>query len=121
MIKKNNLSTIVEAKINGVTNNLRSGKYMDSLEKTYNLYKAFLSLESVDGCERFLEDIMTPKELQDLSDRLAVAQLLFNGKTYEEITERTGMSSTTIARINRTLHHGAGGYKEVLEKKKQEK
>lgn len=82
-----------------------------------NLYHAILSLEDIDACERFLDDIMTPKELKDLSDRLAVAQLLDGGKTYGEITEKTGMSSTTIARINRTLHYGTGGYKEVLEKR----
>lgn len=85
--------------------------------KMKNLYQAILSLENEDACARFLEDILTPKELKDMADRLEVAQLLYNGKTYGKITEKTGMSSTTIARINRTLHHGAGGYKEVLNKK----
>ena len=61
---------------------------------------------------------MTPKELNDMADRLAVAQMLYDGQTYGKITEKTGMSSTTIARINRTLHQGVGGYKEVLEKNK---
>lgn len=89
---------------------------MESQHKMKNLYQAILSLESEEACAHFLEDIMTPKELKDLGDRLEVAQLLYDGKTYGKITEKTGMSSTTIARINRTLHHGAGGYKEVLEK-----
>ena len=84
--------------------------------KMRNLYQAILSLESEEACARFLEDILTPKELIDMADRLEVAQLLYEGKTYGKITEKTGMSSTTIARINRTLHHGTGGYKEVLEK-----
>lgn len=90
---------------------------MNDEKKMQHLYQAFLSLENEEACRRFLEDILTPKELKDLGDRLAVAQLLANGKTYGEITKETGMSSTTIARINRTLHHGAGGYKEVLEVK----
>ncbi len=89
---------------------------MENQNKKNELYKAILSLENVDACRRFLEDITTPKELKDLSDRLGVAQLLFEGKTYGKITKETGMSSTTIARINRTLHYGEGGYKEVLEK-----
>lgn len=89
---------------------------MKDQNKKQELYKAMFSLQDEDAIRRFLEDIMTPKELKDLSDRLCVAQLLFDGKTYGTITEETGMSSTTIARINRTLHYGDGGYKEVLEK-----
>ena len=82
-----------------------------------NFYKAIMSLKNEDSCRRFFEDICTPKELKDLGDRLKVAELLVEGKTYEKITEETGMSSTTIARINRALVHGEGGYKEVIDEK----
>lgn len=85
-------------------------------KKMTNLYQAILSLENEEACARFLADILTPKELTDLADRLEVARLLYKGETYGEITEKTGMSSTTIARVNRTLHHGREGYKEVLKK-----
>lgn len=85
-------------------------------KKKKNLVDAFLSLENEDLCRRFLIDITTPKEFKDLSDRFDVARLLYEGKTYEKIIEETGMSSTTIARINRTLHYGEDGYKEVLDK-----
>ncbi len=81
------------------------------------LYEAILSLNDVDACHRFLKDICTPKELKDLSDRLEVAKLLIDGKTYEQIINETKMSSATIARINRALIYGEGGYKEVLKKK----
>lgn len=81
------------------------------------LYKAILSLEDLNQCQRFLNDICTPKELKDLSDRLEVAKLLSANKTYEYIIAKTGMSSTTIARINRALIYGEGGYQEVLAKK----
>lgn len=80
-----------------------------------SLFKAVLSLKNIDASRRFFEDICTPKELKDLGDRLKVAELLLQGKTYEKIIEETGMSSTTIARINRALIYGEGGYKEVLE------
>lgn len=83
-----------------------------------HLIKAILSLENEDVCRRFLADITTPKELKDMKERLNVARLLNEGKTYEKIIKETGMSSTTIARINRTLHYGEDGYKEVLEKMK---
>lgn len=89
---------------------MKKNKKMDYLSK------AFLSLENEDLCRRFLVDITTPKELKDMKERLDVARLLNEGKTYEKIIEETGMSSTTIARINRTLHYGTDGYKEVLEK-----
>lgn len=82
-----------------------------------NFYKAILSLKNENACRRFFEDICTPKELKDFGDRLKVAELLVEGKTYEKITEKTGMSSTTIARINRALVHGEGGYLEVLDTK----
>lgn len=81
-----------------------------------NFYKAVLSLKNQDAARRFFEDICTPKELKDLGDRLKVADLLIGGMTYEKIIEETGMSSTTIARINRALLHGEGGYEEVLKK-----
>lgn len=81
-----------------------------------NLYKAVLSLKNKDSARRFFEDICTPKELKDLGDRLKVAELLIEGMTYEKIIEETGMSSTTIARINRALIQGEGGYREVLDK-----
>ena len=84
-------------------------------ENIENLYKAVVSLKDVDTCRRFFIDICTPKELQDLSDRLQVAKLLLDGNTYEKINEETGMSSTTIARINRAILYGEGGYKDVLE------
>lgn len=89
---------------------------MSDENKTKELIEAFLTIDTPDLFHRFLIDITTPKELQDLSDRFEVARLLYEGKTYEKITQETGMSSTTIARINRTLHYGQNGYKEVLEK-----
>lgn len=82
-----------------------------------NFYKAVLSLKDEDTSRRFFEDICTPKELKDLGDRLRVAELLIEGRTYEQIIEETGMSSTTIARINRALVYGEGGYREVLDKR----
>lgn len=83
-----------------------------------NLYKTITSINDIKVCQNFFEDICTPKELKDLSDRLLVANLLLEGATYESIIKETGMSSTTIARINRTLLYGAGGYEKVLGKKK---
>ena len=92
-------------------------KYMnlhtESLDK---LFSAILKLESVDECYRFFEDVCTIKELQDISQRLEVAFLLNEGKNYQEISSKTGVSTATISRVNKCLNYGSGGYKAVIEK-----
>lgn len=81
-----------------------------------NLFEAVLSLENVEECYSFFEDICTINELQALSQRLEVASMLRNQKTYVEITEQTGASTTTIGRVNRTLNYGNDGYQMVFER-----
>ena len=85
-------------------------------ERTDILAQAFLSLETQEDCYRLFEDLFTIREIQDLTQRLEVAQLLQNKTTYTEIVERTGVSTATISRVNRSLNYGAGGYQRVLEK-----
>ena len=79
------------------------------------LAKAFLSLETEEDCYRLFEDLFTIREVQDLSQRLEVAQLLTEKATYTEIVQKTGVSTATIGRVNRALTYGAGGYARVLE------
>lgn len=88
-------------------------------ERTDVLAQAFLSLESREDCYRLFEDLFTIREIQDLTQRLEVAQLLQNKTTYTDIVERTGVSTATIGRVNRALNYGAGGYQLVLEKLNQ--
>ena len=78
------------------------------------LFAAILSLRTPEECYRFFEDLCTVGEIQALGQRLQVAELLHAGATYEEISERTGMSSATISRIKRFLQYGADGYQLVL-------
>lgn len=80
------------------------------------LFEAILTLKNKEECYRFFEDICTINELQDLAQRLEVAKMLRNGKTYLEIAEVTGASTATISRINRCLNYGADGYNLVLER-----
>ncbi len=84
--------------------------------KTENFYKAVLCLESNEECATFFEDIFTVKELQDISQRIEVAIMLDQGKSYNEICEKTGASTATISRVNRCLLYGSGGYRNVLDK-----
>lgn len=80
------------------------------------LYKAILSLENEEECRLFFEDICTMKELETMSQRLEVAKMLLDKKTFNEIVQATGASTTTISRVNRCLNYGDGGYKNIIEK-----
>ena len=84
-----------------------------------NLAKAFMLLENEEECYRLFEDLFTIREIQDLSQRLQVAQLLQGQATYTEIVEKTGVSTATIGRVNRALNYGAGGYQLVLERMRE--
>jgi TrpR-related protein YerC/YecD len=85
----------------------------DDIDK---LFKAILMLESEEECYRFFEDICTINEIHAIAQRLEVAKLLNEKKTYSEIEETTGASTATISRINKCLVYGADGYKLVLAK-----
>ena len=85
------------------------------------LIRALLSLRNEQECEAFLEDLMTRKEMNDISQRLLVAQMLSQQIVYNKIVEETGASTATISRVNRSYHYGAGGYAEILERVKEEK
>ncbi|MBQ9757818.1 MAG: TrpR-like protein YerC/YecD [Clostridia bacterium] len=79
------------------------------------LYKSVLSLENIEECKAFFEDICTINELNSISQRMTVARLLSSGMTFNEIAEKTGASSATISRVNKALNYGEG-YKTVLKK-----
>ncbi len=80
------------------------------------LLHAVLALKNTDECSLFLEDICTMKELNDMAQRLKVAQMLLEGHTYEQIVEKVEISSATISRINRCIQYGGGGYRMALER-----
>lgn len=84
--------------------------------ETDKLYEAILLLESVEECYNFFEDIGTVAEIKALAQRLEVAKLLTERKTYKEISKLTGASDATISRVNKALNYGADGYKLVLER-----
>lgn len=83
--------------------------------KHKKLFETILAIDSLEAMHDFFKDIATEKELQDFSDRLEVAKLLIEGKTYEQISKLTKMSSATIARVNRALTYGEGGYRKGIE------
>ena len=85
-------------------------------EETDSLYKAILSLKTGEECYRFFDDLCTISEIRAMSQRLQVAQMLREGRTFTQISEETGVSSATITRVNRCLSYGADGYRTVLDR-----
>ena len=80
------------------------------------LFSAILSLENEEECYTFFEDICTINELLSLSQRFEVAKMLREHKTYLEIADKTGASTATISRVNRSLNYGNDGYDMVFER-----
>ena len=81
-----------------------------------HLVQAVLSLESIEECYAFFEDVCTVNELLSLSQRYEVAKMLREKKTYLEIAEQTGASTATISRVNRSLNYGNDGYDMIFER-----
>ena len=83
-------------------------------EQTDNLFRAVLSLNNIDECYAFFEDLCTVSELREMAKRLTAARMLNNNYIYSDISEKTGLSSATISRVNRCLKYGNDGYAEIL-------
>ena len=87
-------------------------------EQVDDLAEAMLAIQNREEAYLFFEDIFTIKELQAVAQRLAVARMLRQKVTYQEIAEKTGASTATISRVKRCLNYGADGYRLVLERLK---
>jgi len=89
-------------------------KFKTSL--TDNLCRAILSLENMEECYKFFEDVCTIKEIQEIAQRLEVARLLKEKRAYNDVAKATGASTATISRVNKCISYGTGGYDIVLER-----
>lgn len=85
-----------------------------------HLFEAILSLENREECYSFFEDLCTVNELLSLSQRFEVAAMLRDHKTYLDIAEKTGASTATISRVNRSLNYGNDGYEMVFSRVNKE-
>ena len=79
-----------------------------------HLFDAILSLQNREECYTFFEDVCTVNELLSLSQRYEVAKMLREKRTYLEIADKTGASTATISRVNRSLNYGNDGYDMVF-------
>lgn len=86
---------------------------------TDSLFEAILKLETIEECYAFFEDVCTINEIKSLAQRLEVAKMLEQKRTYTDIQHSTGASTATISRVNRCLSYGSDGYKLVLDRIKK--
>lgn len=89
-------------------------------EQLDQLFEAILTLKTREECYKFFDDIATMNEIQSLSQRLQVAKMLNNGKTYNAIEKKTNASTATISRVRRCLDYGSGGYRIALNRLENE-
>ena len=80
------------------------------------LCHGFLTLQTPEECLKFLQDLCTPSELQEMSRRLHAAKMLTKNHIYADIADVTGLSTATISRVNRCLKYGDEGYRTVLDR-----
>ena len=83
-------------------------------EATDLLFKAILSLKNEEECYSFFEDLCTVPELKAMSQRIVVAKMLTDKNVYSDIVTKTGASTATISRVNRSLIYGCDGYEMVF-------
>ena len=89
-------------------------------ESTDKLFRSFLTLQSLEECYQYFEDLCTVKEILSMAQRLEVARLLANGESYQKVTDDTGVSSATVGRVKRCLDYGTGGYRMILDREAEE-
>lgn len=89
-------------------------------EQIDQLFTAILSLQDLDECYQYFEDLFTIKEILTFAQRQEVAQMLAKGQSYQKTIAETGASSATISRVKRCLDYGTGGYELVLRRLQEE-
>ena len=94
---------------------MKKGRWISP--KTDELFTAILGLRNLDEARRFFRDLLTAEEIKEFANRWKVAQMLADKITYEKIGKKTGMSSTTIARISKWLSNGCDGYNLLISRR----
>lgn len=108
---KIHIVTTIQIKPLGGTDQMSKTIHTEAVD---HLFEAILCLKSKEECYTFFQDVCTINELLSLSQRFEVAKMLREKKTYLEISDKTGASTATISRVNRSLTYGNDGYEMVF-------
>ena len=90
-----------------------------SKEMFDELYETLLKLETKEDCKIFLEDLCTKKEVENMAQRVQAARLLLEGSTYNQVIEKTGISSATLSRVSTCVKYGEG-YNKIIKIEKED-
>ena len=114
---------IIEKRIINIKYRKRSSERSKNIrtEAVDHLFEAILCLKDKEECYTFFEDVCTINELLSLSQRFEVAKMLMDKRTYLDISEKTGASTATISRVNRSLNYGNDGYDMVFKRMEEKK
>lgn len=96
-------------------------KYTPRNKKERALLKAFMSRKDEKGLSNLVRDLFTPAEIEEFANRLEIARLLYDGHSYQEIADKTKVSTTTVTRVAHWLFNGCGGYYQFLSEEKSKK
>jgi TrpR-related protein YerC/YecD len=91
----------------------------NNFEAVERLFETVVALETVEECAAFFEDICTYQEMDAIAQRMEVALLLWDDMRYNDVNKQTGASTATICRVSKAMNYGAGGYKTVIERMKE--
>lgn len=92
------------------------GKHQSQDKENVELYRAILKLRDVSECRKFFRDLCTIEEIIEMAKRWQAARLLNKKISYRDVSEKTGLSTTTVARVAHWLNHGTGGYQLILKR-----
>lgn len=94
-----------------------NNKFKD--EQVDYLFRCIMTLDTLEECYNFFEDLCTISELQEMAKRMHAAKMLRENYIYSEISEQTGLSTATISRVNRCMKYGSDGYITAIERMKR--
>ena len=83
-------------------------------ETAQQLAEALVAIDNPQTMQNFLRDVMTEKEIMEISARFEAAKMLQSGSKYTDIVAKTKLSSRTVARISDWLKNGCNGYESAL-------
>ena len=83
-------------------------------KETDDLFEAIISIRDMDDCYRFFDDLCTYAEIEKMEQRVEAAQMFLDGATYNQVIQKTEISSATLSRVSRCIRHGSGGYSDIL-------
>lgn len=96
-----------------------SQHYTPQNAKEKFLVKTLADVTTKQEVAAFLRDLLTMTEIEEFANRLEIARLLFNGHSYQEVADKTNVSTTTVTRVAQWLFNGAGGYLRALQRNKK--